>query len=138
MPSLMDYSMLRAGASVEVPDFIWSPDGLGIQAGSVECLVMSLIWSVTKDNLGYFADTQGNIAARFNVSRKAVNEALRDLVDRGYVDVVGVIGNPRTGVRKYAINRGAVGDAIMRMAGYTIDMTIEPDGTVHRPAVAVG
>lgn len=138
MSSLMNYRMLRAGASVEIPDFIWSPDGLNIQAGSVECLVMALIWNVTKDNLGYFADTQGNIAARFNVSRKAVNEALRDLVRRDYIKVVGVIGNPRTGVRKYAINRAEVGDAIARMAGYTIDMTIEPDGTVRHPAVAVG
>ena len=107
---------IRAISAVTIPDFVWESEGLDLSAGSIESLLMSLLWNVTKDGMGGFQVNQRELAERFGISRKSVNENLRSLVGRGYVSVVSVEGNPRTGIRTYAANLEACEAAVRRLS----------------------
>lgn len=99
-------------------DWMCKRMGLGLKASSVECLVFARIWGVTRDGIGIYCEPQRQLAERYDVSRKQVNVALGRLIDKGYVHVVDIVGNARTGIRAYRCDQRLANAAMARVLNH--------------------
>lgn len=125
MIALPSDGFIRAQASTTIPDFTFSKDGLALKFGSVECLVMSLVWKVCADDMSAgFLINQGELARRFGVSRVAVNTAIKSLMERGYIMLSPDSATSRTATKTYMANREVVNAAMARMAGFAVSDVI--------------
>lgn len=77
------------------------PEGLGMKFSHADCIIYARIWGASHDGVGVYCESQKKLAETFGFSRKTVCLALGELVRRGYVNVVGYVGNEKTGVRAY-------------------------------------
>lgn len=77
------------------------PEGLGMRFCNAECIVYARIWGASRNGTGVYCESQKKLAETFGFSRKTVNLALQELLRRGYITVVGIIGNEKTGIRAY-------------------------------------
>lgn len=132
MGALPSDGFIRAQASTTIPDFTFAKDGLGLKFGSVECLVMSLVWKVCADDMtAGFLINQGELARRFGVSRWSVNTAIKSLLEKDYIKVSASSATSRTAPKTYMANREVVNAAMARMAGFVASdgiTTIPPSG----------
>ena len=88
------------------------PEGLGMRFSNAECIVYARIWSASRNGMGVYCEPQKKLAETFGFSRKTVNLALKELLERGYIMVTGVLGNEKTGIRAYRCDPAVANRAI--------------------------
>ena len=97
---------------IRLCDWMQARYGMPWRLGSCISLVYARIYEATRHGVGIFCEPQAHLAELVGHSRRQVNQCLKRLEELGLVEVVGVVGHPRTGIRAYRVLAGPVNRAI--------------------------
>lgn len=97
---------------IRLCDWMQARYGLPWRLGSCVSLVYARIYEATRHGIGIFCEPQAHLAELVGHSRRQVNQCLKTLEALKLIEVVGIVGHPKTGIRAYRVLADPVNRAI--------------------------